>query len=105
MILVETMLPVKYNNGERIPTVVIENILLMIGEAFGGYTISAPGHGFWVGPTGRHYYEPNQTLRVAIAESRLEEARAMVRGIGVELGQESMYFCVLGNVDFLQVKP
>lgn len=94
MIIVETMLPLKYNDGTPIPRVVLDEVLLAIAMQFGGYTLSGEGQGFWIGPTGKYYIEPNKRLSFACNEADEQLAHDMVQGIGRTLNQESMYFVV-----------
>ena len=104
MIFVETMIPVNYNDGTKIPQTIIDNCLFAIAQEFGGYTLSSIGEGFWVGPGGRNFVEPMRRLSVACDVSAVNIIKNMVRGIGIELKQHEMYFIVhTPSIELLKV--
>jgi len=94
MIIIETMIPSNYNDGPPIPRMVIDEALFAIAQQFGGYTIAGEGHGYWIGPDGRNYVEPNRKLSFACDERDELIAREMVLGLGRVLRQITMYFVV-----------
>jgi len=103
MIIIETVIPVNYNNGEKIPSTIIDNCLYALAMEFGGYTLSGIGEGFWISDS-RTYVEPIKVLKLAININDLEKAKAMIKAIGAELGQETMYFNIYDcKCEFIKV--
>jgi hypothetical protein len=87
-----TLVPVRFNDGTKVPQSQKKAILARFWMTFGGGTVEGPVVGHWVNELGKHFEDECLKVWVVTDDDRLAEAEALVRQIGAELRQEAMYF-------------
>jgi hypothetical protein len=88
-----TLIPIRRNDGSRVPERELSRIASRIWRQFGGATVEGPVKGHWVDPNdGRHYADECLRITVVCDSERLAEAERLVREIGNQLDQKAMYF-------------
>ena len=86
-----TRIPVRYNDGSRIPTSELEAVKTRAWQDFGGFTLSGPTEGAWVDDrTGTVHREMGYGLEVVIEPTQKDEAREFVQWAGKRLKQKEM---------------
>lgn len=97
-----TRLPLADNNGKRFPDSLIRGIIRELAVRFGGASVEGPHEGLWY-HEGRIYDDESLKVEVIADNSRIDEAREIVREIGKQLQQIRMYFEVIESdgVEFL----
>ena len=90
--LVITRMPTHRNNGLKISVTERRDLLRLVRDSFGGYSLEGPFQGSWVADDGKVYEETSYRLEMIIEPGQLQEARELVIQIGRQLGQRAMYF-------------
>ena len=102
-----TLIPTRRNNGSKVSDREISRITSRIWTQFGGATVEGPVKGRWVDPKdGRSYSDECLRVTVVCDNDRIAEAERLVREIGEQLGQKTMYFEVqyFDGVRFLRTE-
>jgi hypothetical protein len=72
---------------------------------FGGLTVEGIVEGHWLDPAdGQHYDDTCWKIKIAMADSRLDEGIAAIKAIGRQLGQLAMYV-EIQNHEVRFIKP
>ncbi len=88
-----TLIPTRYNDGTRVPKKRLRAICDRLVRQFGGCTNEGLAQGQWIDPAeGVLYRDETERVSVVCDRTMLDEARAAVIEIGVEIGQRAMYF-------------
>jgi hypothetical protein len=90
--LVVTRIPTHRNDGSKISKRERRDILNVVRDTFGGYTLEGPFEGAWIADDGRVYQETSYRLEVLVAPERVSDARALFTAMGRQLGQRAVYF-------------
>ena len=90
--IVITRIPTHRNDGSRVSRRQRRELLNIVRDAFGGYSLEGPFFGAWTADDGRVYEETSYRLEVLIDPGRLQEARELFAEIGRRLGQRAIYF-------------
>jgi len=74
-----TLIPVRYNDGKRVPKSQLTNFMREFAEQFGGCSNEGITKGQWIDPADATYYH-DECVRVSVVCERvmLDEARAAV---------------------------
>jgi hypothetical protein len=100
--IIVTLIPIRRNDGSRVPDAELREIEARLWQRFGGVTIEGIVTGHWL-EDGRHYQDESLKVRLAIEPERLDEARSVIRQIGRQLDQISMYLEIrTDQVEFLR---
>ena len=100
------LIPLARNDGMPVGPVELRGILNRLLTEFGGYTVAGEVEGGWRSPTGVAHRERNTQVWVAVEPRQVAKLRRLVREIGRQLGQESMYLEITGGkVEILRVSP
>jgi hypothetical protein len=87
-----TLIPTRYNDGTRVPRQKLRAIIDRLVHQFGGCTNEGVAKGQWIDPAkGVLYRDETERISVVCDRTMLDEARAAVIEIGIELGQRAMY--------------
>jgi hypothetical protein len=88
-----TLIPVKFNDGKKVPQKQLRSIFDGLVKQFGGCSNEGITKGQWIDPKDAMLYR-DESLRVSVVCDRvlLDEARAAVVEIGIALQQRAMYF-------------
>lgn len=101
-----TLIPMRYNDGRKVPARRLRTIFDALVEQFGGCSNEGITKGQWIDPSDAVYYR-DECVRISVVCDRvlLDEARDAVIQIGVELRQRAMYFEVrdYDGVQFLEI--
>lgn len=107
-----TMIPVNYNDGTAVAYWELESVFRLFWDKFGGCTVDATADGYWKDNTGKLFTDRVRRLTVVVennSQANLDYARFLVRRVGCQLGQKSMYFehdvCGANIVEFLDIDP
>jgi hypothetical protein len=92
LVLVITRIPTHRNNGSRVGRRERRQILNLVRDTFGGYSLEGPFQGSWVSDDGRVYDETSYRLEVLVPAEELSAARDLFERIGRQLGQKAIYF-------------
>jgi regulator of RNase E activity RraB len=85
-----TLIPVRRNDGSPVPADEIEDIIQRFVSTFGGCTVDGRTKGYWV--DNATVYEDECLKVVVVCDAiRRPELEALVRDIGLQLGQLAMY--------------
>jgi hypothetical protein len=88
-----TLIPTRYNDGTRVPKRRLRAIVDRLVRRFGGCTNEGIAKGQWMDPAeGVVYQDEHERVSVVCDRTMLDEARATVIEIGVELRQRAVYF-------------
>ncbi|HEY2415750.1 MAG TPA: hypothetical protein VGI40_26155 [Pirellulaceae bacterium] len=101
-----TLIPTRFNDGKRVPTRQMRAFLQGFARQFGGCSNEGLTLGQWIDPKDSiHYRDESQRVTVVCDRIMLDEAKAAVIRIGVELRQRAMYFEVrdYDGVQFLEM--
>lgn len=101
--LVITRIPTHRNDGSKVSQRERRAFLTQVRDAFGGYSLEGPFQGAWVGDDGRVYEETSYRLEVLVPAERLGEARALLMGLGRQLGQRAIYFEVREGGEIIEL--
>jgi hypothetical protein len=103
-----TLIPVRFNDGRRVPRRRLATFMRQFAEQFGGCSEEGITKGQWVDPEDAVHFH-DESIRVSVVCDRvmLDEARAAVVRIGQELKQRAMYFEVrdYDGVQILEIPP
>jgi hypothetical protein len=101
-----TLIPIRLNDGKRVPARTLRRMVKRLATQFGGVSEEGITKGQWIDPADATHYH-DETIRVSVACDRilLDDARTAVVRIGIELRQRAMYFEVrdYDGVQFLEV--
>ena len=88
-----TLIPIRFNDGSRVPTRTLRRIINNLATQFGGCSEEGLTKGQWIDPGDAARYH-DESIRVSVVCDRvmLNEAREAVIHIGTELRQRAMYF-------------
>jgi hypothetical protein len=88
-----TLIPTKYNDGKRVTGRTLRRMVKTLATQFGGISEEGITKGQWIDPADATHYH-DESIRVSVVCDRilLDEARAAVVRIGIELRQRAMYF-------------
>jgi hypothetical protein len=89
--LVITRIPTHRNDGSKVSQRERRELLKLVRDSFGGYTLEGPFHGAWVADDGRAYEETSYRLEVLVPPKRLKAVRELFKRIGRRLGQRAIY--------------
>ncbi len=88
-----TLITTRFNDGKRIPKRQQQAIVDRLVSRFGGCTNEGLAKGHWIDRAdGTLYRDESERVSVTCDRVMLDEARAAVIEIGIELGQRAMYF-------------
>jgi hypothetical protein len=88
-----TLIPTRFNDGKRVPKKQQRSIIDRFVARFGGCTNEGLAQGHWIDRAdGTLYRDELERVSVTCDRVMLDDARATVIEIGVELGQRAMYF-------------
>lgn len=88
-----TLIPIRFNDGRRVPKRQQRAMIDRLVRRFGGCTNEGLAKGQWIDrAAGILYRDEHERVSVVCDRVQLDEARAAVIEIGVELGQRAMYF-------------
>jgi hypothetical protein len=104
MVKIITLIPLNYNNGERIPIQEyreFEDELLRIN---GGFSIDGITAGSWM-DNNELFRDRSRKYIIATQDEKVEEIRQAVIRMGKRLEQRAMYFETIheGNVEFIPI--
>jgi hypothetical protein len=92
MMLIITLIPTNYNDGQRIPIQVFRRFEDKLIEIAGAFSIDGITAGGWM-DNNELYRDRSRKYMIAVANNKkLKEIRQAVIEIGRELGQKAMYF-------------
>jgi hypothetical protein len=105
MVKIITLIPLNYNNGERIPIQEyreFEDELLRIN---GGFSIDGITAGSWM-DNNELFRDRSRKYIIVTEDERVEEIREVVTRMGQKLKQKAMYFETIheGNVEFIEIE-
>ena len=86
-----TLIPIERNDGSAVGQAEVQGILQRFWQVFPGATIEGPVSGHWQ-DAGQHYQDQCMRVTVSCDNELLDQARQIIRDIGVRLGQKAMYF-------------
>jgi len=86
------LIPVTFNDGTAVPEKELYGVALRLCELCGGASVGGTVRGLYKMAGGKSQADRNLVYWVWVAPSRMDALRDLVRQIGRELGQESMYF-------------
>jgi hypothetical protein len=101
-----TLIPLRFNDGQEVPSERIDEIIDELAEQFDGCSDEGLTKGQWLDPkAARLYRDESRRVSVVCGNDQLWEAQQAVIKIGRELGQRAMYFEVrdYDGVQFLRV--
>jgi len=85
-----TLIPVRRNDGSQVDSAELRKIIRRFVAAFGGCTVEGRTQGYWVDDA--TVYEDECLKVVVICDAaRRPELEAIVRDIGLQLGQLAMH--------------
>lgn len=88
-----TLIPLQRNDGSKVSRKEMRQLVGRLLATFGGLTEEGVTTGEWLSPTtGKQYRDECLKVFAVCDNSRLDEARELVREIGRQLGQEVMFF-------------
>jgi hypothetical protein len=102
--LVITRIPTHRNDGLKINRRELREILTLVRDALGGYSLEGPFQGVWTADDGRVYEEASYRLEVMVAPERLKEVRELFMRIGSQLGQRAIYFEVRDGGEIIDLE-
>ena len=93
-----TLIPTHRNDDSEVGKDEIDAILETLYIQFGGVTVEGVVEGHWLDPdNGQHYGDTCWKVKIAIEESRMDEAIEAIKLIGRQLDQLAMYFEIQNN--------
>jgi hypothetical protein len=98
---VTVLIPLTFNDGSTVPQESLLSIFERLFLLCGGYTNAGTVGGVYGMAGGKKQVDECLQLWVVATRTEIDELRRLVRQFGQELGQESMYFEVGGEVEFL----
>ncbi len=88
-----TLMPVRFNDGRKVPLHQLRRFLDELAIEFGGCSDEGLTKGQWIDPKDSiHYRDESRRVTVVCDRVLLDEARKAVLRIGRTLGQRAMYF-------------
>jgi hypothetical protein len=96
------LLPVNFNDGNKVPKDVLDQIFDDLFVLAGGYFIAGEGDGAYRMRNGAKQVDRSLAVWIVIEEAEIPELRKLVGQIGAKLDQESMYLeRTGGTVEFV----
>jgi hypothetical protein len=88
-----TLIPVRFNDGKKVPVRQLTQFIRDLASQFGGCSDEGITKGQWIDPADAvHYHDECMRVSVVCDRVMLEDARAVVVRIGQALRQRAMYF-------------
>lgn len=105
MVKIITLIPLNYNDGQRIPIQVYREFENEILQITGGFSIDGITAGSWM-DNNELYRDRSRKYIIATQEDRVEKVRQAVIRMGKRLEQRAMYFETIheGNVEFIPIE-
>ena len=91
MLKLITLIPTKYNTGEKVGREIFQRFETRLIEIAGGFSSEGFVEGGWEGPDGKIYRDKTRKYSIAADEAKIEELKTLIKEIGKELKQEAMY--------------
>ena len=93
-------------NGSLHPPFRWEWLQTYLYDHFDGYTLALGLYrGVWRSPSGKKVSDLSRTYIVAIDTERVDELKVFLREVAQEFRQQSLYFSVAGEVEFIEGIP
>ncbi len=96
-----TLIPLYDNNGQVVPDDTLTAIYKKVEQFFSGYTLDALSTGVYVSESGERFLDCHRRLTVACDDSKIKDARGLVKFIGHILCQETMPFFYNGTMELI----
>ncbi len=101
-----TLIPTTRNDGTAVKQSVLSRLLDSLWRPYGGMTNHGYVTGHWIDDDGVEFIDVCLQVSIECERSRLPEAIRAIRRIGRRLGQQAMYFEVVGydGVQILRIR-
>jgi len=99
------LVPLRYNDGRKIPKRMFDLIFADLFELAGGVTFAHMTKGAYRMADGSKKIDECQSVWVGVPKRDIADLRKLVARVGAVLGQESMYFEHGGRIEFVEPSP
>jgi hypothetical protein len=101
MVVWSTLIPTHDNDGNTVSDETRDAIFKKVEQFFGGYTLDAVSHGVYVSESGERFLDFHRRLTVACDDSKINDAKGLVRFICHLLCQKTMPFFYNGTMELI----
>jgi hypothetical protein len=104
MVKIITLIPLTYNDGQRIPIHVYREFENEILQITGGFSIDGITAGAWM-DNNELFRDRSKKYIIAAREDQVEEVKQVVVRMGKRLQQRAMYFETIheGTIEFIEI--
>lgn len=94
-------IPESFNDGNQIPTEIIEGLKSVVISTFGGLTIKGKAQGFWQNSDGEIMKDNNLIFEVAHNADDIKELEEILIEYKELLKQQKLYLEIDGEITFI----